>query len=172
MQRLVAPTQVLESVIKTRWGALPDAQREGIKTYISNLIIKYSTGGWKWGWFLCEGVGVGVLCAEACVCDVKRRGLRDLHLQPKKFWRASGGLKAHGCFAGWRTGSGSGLLAPWAWRSLELPAAGAAGSDAQHLQRRRRRQGSSGGGVNPSCAHVGSAGWRQRQLQSRGGAAK
>ncbi len=40
---------MLEGVIKTRWGALPDAQREGIKTYISNLIIKYSTGaGEEW----------------------------------------------------------------------------------------------------------------------------
>jgi exportin-1 len=35
--------QILENVIKTRWGALPDAQREGIKTYVSNLIIKLST---------------------------------------------------------------------------------------------------------------------------------
>ena len=35
--------QVLESVIRTRWGALPDVQREGIKTYVSNLIIKLST---------------------------------------------------------------------------------------------------------------------------------
>jgi exportin-1 len=35
--------QVLESVVRTRWGALPDAQREGIKTYCSNLIIKIST---------------------------------------------------------------------------------------------------------------------------------
>lgn len=35
--------QVLEAVVRTRWGALPDAQREGIKTYISNLIIKTST---------------------------------------------------------------------------------------------------------------------------------
>lgn len=35
--------QVLESVVKTRWGALPDPQREGIKTYCSNLIIKIST---------------------------------------------------------------------------------------------------------------------------------
>lgn len=35
--------QVLENVVKTRWGALPDAQREGIKTYCSNLIIKIST---------------------------------------------------------------------------------------------------------------------------------
>jgi hypothetical protein len=34
---------VLESVVRTRWGALPDAQREGIKTYCSNLIIKIST---------------------------------------------------------------------------------------------------------------------------------
>ncbi len=30
-------------MIKTRWGALPDAQREGIKNYVSNLIIKIST---------------------------------------------------------------------------------------------------------------------------------
>jgi len=34
---------ILESVITTRWGALPDEQREGIKTYISNLIIKMAT---------------------------------------------------------------------------------------------------------------------------------
>lgn len=30
-------------MIRSRWGALPDAQREGIKTYVSNLIIKIST---------------------------------------------------------------------------------------------------------------------------------
>jgi exportin-1 len=35
--------QILESVIKFRWAALPAEQREGIKNYISNLIIKYST---------------------------------------------------------------------------------------------------------------------------------
>jgi exportin-1 len=35
--------QIMESVIRSRWGALPDAQREGIKTYVSNLIIKIST---------------------------------------------------------------------------------------------------------------------------------
>lgn len=35
--------QILENVIKTRWGALPEAQREGIKTYISNSIIKIAT---------------------------------------------------------------------------------------------------------------------------------
>ena len=35
--------QIMEEVIKYRWGALPDEQREGIKTYISNLIIKLST---------------------------------------------------------------------------------------------------------------------------------
>jgi hypothetical protein len=40
---LSSPAQVLESVVRTRWGALPDAQREGIKTYCSNLIIKIST---------------------------------------------------------------------------------------------------------------------------------
>lgn len=36
-------TQILEDVIKHRWGALPDDQREGIKNYISNLIIKLAT---------------------------------------------------------------------------------------------------------------------------------
>ena len=35
--------QIMEEVIKYRWGALPDSQREGIKTYISNLIIKLCT---------------------------------------------------------------------------------------------------------------------------------
>ena len=35
--------QILEIVIKTRWGALPEEQREGIKTYVSNLIIKIAT---------------------------------------------------------------------------------------------------------------------------------
>lgn len=35
--------QILESVIKFRWGALPAEQREGIKNYVSNLIIKYAT---------------------------------------------------------------------------------------------------------------------------------
>mmetsp|Transcript_8127 Transcript_8127/g.30464 ORF Transcript_8127/g.30464 Transcript_8127/m.30464 type:complete len:1079 (-) Transcript_8127:1645-4881(-) len=35
--------QVLEGVIKYRWNALPDDQREGIKNFISNLIIKLST---------------------------------------------------------------------------------------------------------------------------------
>ena len=37
---LATGLQILEDVIKFRWGALPDEQREGIKTYISNLIIK------------------------------------------------------------------------------------------------------------------------------------
>jgi Importin-beta N-terminal domain len=36
-------TQILEEVIKYRWGALPEEQREGIKNYISNMIIKLST---------------------------------------------------------------------------------------------------------------------------------
>jgi exportin-1 len=35
--------QVLEGVIKYRWNALPNDQREGIKNFISNLIIKLST---------------------------------------------------------------------------------------------------------------------------------
>lgn len=33
----------MEGVIKTRWGALPDDQRTGIRTYLSNLIISIST---------------------------------------------------------------------------------------------------------------------------------
>merc|ERR1712078_838330 len=32
--------QTLESAIKVRWGALPEDQREGIKTYLSDVIIK------------------------------------------------------------------------------------------------------------------------------------
>ena len=40
---VVAGQQILEDVIKYRWGALPEEQREGIKNYISNLIIKLST---------------------------------------------------------------------------------------------------------------------------------
>lgn len=35
--------QILEEVVKFRWGALPDEQREGIKNFISNLIIKLCT---------------------------------------------------------------------------------------------------------------------------------
>ena len=35
--------QILEEAIKYRWGALPDQQRQGIRNYISNLIIKLSS---------------------------------------------------------------------------------------------------------------------------------
>lgn len=35
--------QILEATIKFKWGALPLDQREGIKSYLSNLIIKFST---------------------------------------------------------------------------------------------------------------------------------
>lgn len=35
--------QILEAAIKFRWGALPPEQREGIRNYVSNLIIKLST---------------------------------------------------------------------------------------------------------------------------------
>ena len=31
--------QVLESVIRYRWATLPEPQREGIKTFVSNLVI-------------------------------------------------------------------------------------------------------------------------------------
>ena len=34
--------QVLDGVIKYRWGLLPNDQREGIKNFVSNLIIKLS----------------------------------------------------------------------------------------------------------------------------------
>ncbi|PNH03912.1 Exportin-1 [Tetrabaena socialis] len=35
--------QILESVIRWKWGALPMEQREGIKNYLSNFIIRFST---------------------------------------------------------------------------------------------------------------------------------
>ncbi|GLC60282.1 Exportin-1 [Pleodorina starrii] len=35
--------QILESVIRFKWGALPLEQREGIKNYLSNLIIRFAT---------------------------------------------------------------------------------------------------------------------------------
>ena len=35
--------QILENVIRFKWGALPDEQREGIKNFLSNLIISYTT---------------------------------------------------------------------------------------------------------------------------------
>lgn len=35
--------QILEEAIKYRWGALPEEQRQGIRNYISNLIIKISS---------------------------------------------------------------------------------------------------------------------------------
>lgn len=34
--------QILENIIKFKWGALPEGQREGIKTFLSNLIIHYA----------------------------------------------------------------------------------------------------------------------------------
>ena len=34
---------MLEEVIKYRWLALPNEQREGIKNYVSNVIIKMSS---------------------------------------------------------------------------------------------------------------------------------
>ena len=35
--------QILESVIKHRWGAIDDTQRAGIRNFVSNLIIKLSS---------------------------------------------------------------------------------------------------------------------------------
>lgn len=35
--------QILENVIRFKWGALPDEQREGIKNFLSNLVISYTT---------------------------------------------------------------------------------------------------------------------------------
>lgn len=39
----IVTLQVLEELIKHRWGAIDDQQREGIKNYLSNLIIKISS---------------------------------------------------------------------------------------------------------------------------------
>lgn len=41
--RQLGRAQVLEELIKHRWGAIDDTQREGIKNYLSNLIIKISS---------------------------------------------------------------------------------------------------------------------------------
>uniref|UniRef100_A0A7S0WF70 Importin N-terminal domain-containing protein n=1 Tax=Chlamydomonas leiostraca TaxID=1034604 RepID=A0A7S0WF70_9CHLO len=35
--------QILENVIRYKWGALPVDQREGIKTFLSNIIIRFTT---------------------------------------------------------------------------------------------------------------------------------
>lgn len=35
--------QILENVIRFKWGALPMEQREGIKNYLSNLVIRFAT---------------------------------------------------------------------------------------------------------------------------------
>ena len=35
--------QILENVIKHRWGAIDDTQRAGIRNFVSNLIIKLSS---------------------------------------------------------------------------------------------------------------------------------
>lgn len=37
---LLPVPQILENVIRFKWGALPVEQREGIKTFLSNLIIR------------------------------------------------------------------------------------------------------------------------------------
>lgn len=37
---LLACLQVLEGVIKYRWNALPVEQRDGIKNYISDVIVQ------------------------------------------------------------------------------------------------------------------------------------
>ena len=39
----IACAQILDDVIKHRWGAIDDEQRAGIRNYISNLIIKISS---------------------------------------------------------------------------------------------------------------------------------
>jgi len=38
-----ATRQILESVIRFKWGALPAEQREGVRNFLSNLIISYTT---------------------------------------------------------------------------------------------------------------------------------
>jgi exportin-1 len=37
---LVSFTQVLEGVIKYRWNALPAEQRDGMKNFISDIIVQ------------------------------------------------------------------------------------------------------------------------------------
>lgn len=41
--RLLFCLQILENVIKHRWGAIDDTQRAGIRNFVSNLIIKLSS---------------------------------------------------------------------------------------------------------------------------------
>ena len=65
--------QILEEVIKFRWGALPEDQREGIKNYISNLIIKLST---EEGVFRREKVFINklnIILVQVWLCPPKRR---------------------------------------------------------------------------------------------------
>ena len=35
--------QILEDVIKRRWGALPDEQRAGVRNFVSNMIISHAS---------------------------------------------------------------------------------------------------------------------------------
>ncbi len=35
--------QILENVIRYKWGALPEEQRVGIRNFLSNIIIRYTT---------------------------------------------------------------------------------------------------------------------------------
>lgn len=42
---LASHSQVLEGVIKYRWNALPVEQRDGMKNYISEVIVQVTFGG-------------------------------------------------------------------------------------------------------------------------------
>ena len=56
--------QVLEDVIKYRWNALPAEQREGIKNYISQVVIKAR--------FTVQFSGSGVTNQCACTLSCTR----------------------------------------------------------------------------------------------------
>jgi exportin-1 len=37
--------QILEDTVKTRWNVLPEDQRQGIRHFLTNVIISVATGG-------------------------------------------------------------------------------------------------------------------------------
>jgi exportin-1 len=37
--------QILENAVKTRWNVLPEDQRQGIRSFLTNVIISVATSG-------------------------------------------------------------------------------------------------------------------------------
>lgn len=128
--------QVLESVVRTRWGALPDAQREGIKTYCSNLIIKISTDEKAFRTERTFLNKLNLVCGStgasppppACVCCRSPRFCR---------YRARGGFVGHGRAPGLAvaTAKRGGGPVPAAWP--RWPLALCAGAAVVHVERAR-----------------------------------